>query len=160
MPLTNAQTLTVWAKQTQHDARSAHGSVIVQGRALFSYGPHFAMAFIIPQILWRNPAMAVALVTADRYSTTTSKQLSQACGAFVTTHKAARLVSIPDLTPLAHTLAGICAENLGPENLAKRIPAAISAHLERCESERSAEPSVIRITRDVLGQALMMKGNT
>jgi hypothetical protein len=153
--LTNAETLDVWAKQSRPAARSAAGSLIVQGRLLLSYGPHFVAALCLPQISWLHTAVPVALTNADRYSATTSRHTTDAVRRFTANHPASRIIAVPDLTPLAHRLAGILSENLPPENLLRGIAREISAHFERLESERPSQHKELEVARAALAAALI-----
>ena len=63
----------VWNAQSQTIAENSKGSVFFEGRALYSYGRHFPLGYILPD--------GTAVLNADKYSVTTSGHQGMAAGA-------------------------------------------------------------------------------
>lgn len=87
----NDQTIHVWASQRQEAGRSNKGAVYFEGPALYSYGSHFLMGFILGE---------VAFLNSDKYSVTTSKH--QTWTAYAVNHM--QRIYLPDLTALRYAL--------------------------------------------------------
>lgn len=89
MGMTNQQAAHVWNAQNGRDARSSNGNMFSAGRALYSYGRHFLIGYIMPD--------GVALMNADSYSVSTSRQQSDAHRAISNRRRA----FVSDLTDMA-----------------------------------------------------------
>jgi len=78
----------VWANQSQQSGRRSDNRVFFEGRAIYSYGRHYMLGYVMPD--------GVTLLNSSRYSTSTGKHKSQ-------TWRAARgtTLEFPDLTELA-----------------------------------------------------------
>lgn len=63
----------VWAQQTQNEGRSHNGNSFFEGPAIYSYGRHFVVGYIMPD--------GTALLNRDTYSISTSRHQSEARGA-------------------------------------------------------------------------------
>lgn len=92
----NAMTAHVWAQYSQSFGRSGNGNLYFEGRTLFSYGSHYAAAYILPAS--DEPAAAGrVLLNADSYSISTTQHVGDAWGA--ARHMAP--LYVPELTALA-----------------------------------------------------------
>lgn len=96
----NRQTAHVWNAQTERRGQSNNGNFYFEGAALYSYGSHFLVAYIMPD--------GVALFNADSYSVSTSGHQSDARGAASNRDS----FSIAGLTALYPLLANITAGKL------------------------------------------------
>lgn len=101
----------VWAQNTQDSGRSHNGQFYFEGPALYSYGSHYLVGFILE---------GVAFLNADSNSPTTNRHRSRAAGAV--SHR--RRVYVPNLTPLAAAFRWAAAEG-GDERVGR--PRAVDA---------------------------------
>ena len=83
----------VWASGKKYEAQSNHGSMFFEGRALYSYGRHYAVAVRMPD--------NVVILNSSKASVTTSRHCSYATRA--TSHMARYYV--PELEDIATALA-------------------------------------------------------
>lgn len=88
----NAQTAHVWAQGRQESGRSSNGNFFFEGPVLYSYGPHFAVAYRFPE--------GRAIVNADSYSISTSRHTRYAWNAV----RRAESCALPGLTEVAKEL--------------------------------------------------------
>lgn len=90
---TSSQVAHVWAQQTQEHGRGGtRDNIFFHGPALYSYGTHFLLAYIMPD--------GVALLNTDTYSVTTSKHKGEARNA--ARHR--QCYPVPALTAMLYTL--------------------------------------------------------
>lgn len=84
----NEMVAHVWAQGRQESGRSHNGNLFFTGAALYSYGSHFVVGYLMPD--------GVALLNADSYSMSTSRHQSEAL------HATRHLTQyrVPDLTEL------------------------------------------------------------
>ncbi|ARB05742.1 hypothetical protein [Synechococcus virus S-ESS1] len=85
----------VFATQSQEEGRSQNGNFYFSGRALFSYGRHFIVAYAIPRI----SGGFLFLINPDSYSISTSRHQAMARAAIP-----GRAYIAPNLTRLADDL--------------------------------------------------------
>lgn len=78
----------IWANQQQTEGRNSNGSVFFDETSIYSYGRHFKMAELFPEL-------RVVLFNSDSYSVTTSKHQSYTQRA-VDRNQYNRQFSIPD----------------------------------------------------------------
>ena len=95
----NSQTAHVWNAQTEERGQSNNGNFFFDGAALYSYGNHFLVGYIMPD--------GVALLNADSYSVSTSGHQSEARSAASNRD----LFYVAGLTDLAPMLRAITAGN-------------------------------------------------
>lgn len=89
MAHTNDMVAHIWAQGRQESARSHNGQFYCEGRALYSYGPHFVVGYIMPD--------GTTLITSDRYSLSTGRHISLARNAL-----RVPAIMVPDLTKLVN----------------------------------------------------------
>lgn len=70
MSLANSQVAHVWNAQSKAEGKSSNGNFYFRGRALYSYGSHFVVGYIMPD--------GAALLNADGYSVSTNRHKSDA----------------------------------------------------------------------------------
>lgn len=126
----------IWAQANQDSGRSNNGQFFFEGRALYSYGTHFLVGYIMPD--------GVALLNSDSYSISTARHQRLAAGAV--SHRAS--YRLPELTGLRYALARIARGDLEPieirryceeyaPSLAGQFPRATDA--QESEAARLAE---------------------
>lgn len=145
--LTNSQTFNLWAKQSRPEAHAGNQTVYFRGPVIYSYGPHFPLACILPGCISRDARVRVALHNGARYSVTTSKHMGQALGAFHANHVPGVSIAVPDFQPLAEKLRGLIENRATESNLADRIREAILAHAERLESSDQRKATIEALHR-------------
>lgn len=104
---TNDMVAHVWAQQTQESGRSNNGQFFFTGRALWSYGTHFCVGFIIPADASAGRPGPVALLESGSYSITTSRHQSRAASA-VRHMDSFRVPALKDLAQ--YTLNGLLSD--------------------------------------------------
>ena len=113
----------VWANQSAPHGRRSDGRVYFEGRALYSYGSHFCLGYVMPD--------GVTLLNSDSYSVSTSKHQGQ-------TRNAARGAThrVPNLTRLVQSYALSMLERGGND---------------KAEIKRARESIVRFVTENALG---------
>ena len=87
----NSMTCHVWAQGRQDSGRSNNGNLFFSGRALYSYGRHFLIGWLLDS--------GAALLNSDSYSISTGKHQSYAARAV-----RGRVYRVPALTAIAPAL--------------------------------------------------------
>lgn len=130
---TNDMVAHVWAQQTQESGRSNNGQFYFEGRALWSYGTHFCVGFIVPApaaIGARGGNVSgrpVALLESASRSITTTRHQSYARSAV--SHL--EYFRVPDLAEIArYTLPALLADQSAPD-IREGHKAALLRHVER-----------------------------
>lgn len=91
----NDMTAHVWAQRTQTFGQSGNGNFYFEGDAIYSYGSHFLVAYLLDV-----GSEVVALLNTASYSSTTSQHKSDARGAC----SQYRRFDVPNLTALRDAL--------------------------------------------------------
>lgn len=141
---TNDMVAHVWAQQTQESGRSNNGQFFFTGRALWSYGTHFCVGFIIPAeaaIDARGGNVSggpVALLESGSYSITTSRHQSRAASAV----RHLDSFRVPALKELAqYTLNGLLSDQPAAD-IRERHAAALVRYVESHALEL-ADPAAV-----------------
>lgn len=141
---TNDMVSHVWAQQTQESGRSNNGQFFFTGRALWSYGTHFCVGFIIPAeaaIAARGGNVSggpVALLESGSYSITTSRHQSRAASAV----RHMDSFRVPALKELAqYTLNGLLSDQPAAD-IRERHAAALVRYVESHALEL-ADPAAV-----------------
>lgn len=135
---TNDMVAHVWAQQTQESGRSNNGQFYFTGRALWSYGSHFCVGFIIPADASAGRPGPVALLESGSYSITTSRHQSRAASAV----RHMDSFRVPALKELAqYTLNGLLSDQPAAD-IRERHAAALVRYVESHALEL-ADPAAV-----------------
>jgi hypothetical protein len=135
---TNDMVAHVWAQQTQDSGRSNNGQFFFTGRALWSYGSHFCVGFIIPADASAGRPGPVALLESGSYSITTSRHQSRAASAV----RHLDSFRVPALKELAqYTLNGLLSDQPAAD-ITERHAAALVRYVESHALEL-ADPAAV-----------------
>lgn len=131
--LSNDMVAHVWNAQSQTFGRSNNGNFYFEGPALYSYGNHFLVAYILPD--------GTALLNAESFSPSTSQHQGDAAGAC---RNRSRLY-VPKLTDFFQLLDAVTNQAKEPSReRAARIKGyareLIERHAERLANYHLAEP--------------------
>lgn len=91
----NSQVAHVWNAQTEDCGQSNNGNFYFTGAALYSYGSHFLVGYIMPD--------GVALLNGDSYSVSTSGHQSDARGA-VSNRPTFTIAGLTELAPMLQAI--------------------------------------------------------
>jgi hypothetical protein len=136
---TNREIPHLWAHQTQGDARNGNGTLYFQGKTIYSYGSHFAIA----QIIDRRGKGRGVLFNSRSYSVTTSQ------------HQAATRRSIPgdwqvfEVPHVGHFGLSRKEDRYQHRQNVLHFKLAIEEHLIKCSTSRSASNKEWRHNRAV-----------
>lgn len=152
---TNDMVAHVWAQQTQDSGRSNNGQFYFTGRALWSYGSHFCVGYIVPAeaaIDARGGNVSggpVALLESGSYSITTSRHQSRAASAV----RHLDSFRVPALKELAqYTLNGLLSDQPAAD-IRERHAAALVRYVESHALELSDPAAVFLLGLVRMGKA-------
>lgn len=94
----NAMVAHVWAQLTQPEGRSQNGNFLFSGPFLYSYGPHYVVAYATPGGLYLLNADSSSMTTTGKHKPAAWRAVDYGRGKFANTH------SIPGLTVTAEKL--------------------------------------------------------
>lgn len=113
----NSMVAHVWAQGRQGSGRSHNGNFYFEGRALYSYGSHFVVAYLMPD--------GRALMNAESYSISTSRHQSEARAAVNYSY-----LTIPELTALVNGYGLYWLEKADDAETRERARSAIFRHVQ------------------------------